>query len=149
MRLYSPDHCYSVTGLGATQGIPETAASFSSGGFSNLFSRPSYQDTAVTAYLDSIGTEYSGLYNSSGRAIPDIAALGLDLEIVLNAEGELVYGTSCASPIFASVIALLNDQLIAAGKSPLGFLNPFLYTTGAAALNDITSGMFSWFSYTV
>ena len=24
--------------------------------------------------------------------------------------------------------------------SPLGFLNPFLYSTGASALNDITSG---------
>jgi len=35
---------------------------------------------------------------------------------------------------------LLNDRLIAAGKSPLGFLNPFLYSTGASALNDITTG---------
>ena len=34
----------------------------------------------------------------------------------------------------------LNDRLIAAGKSPLGFLNPFLYSTGKSALNDITSG---------
>jgi len=35
---------------------------------------------------------------------------------------------------------LLNDRLIGAGKSVLGFLNPFLYSTGASALNDITTG---------
>ncbi|KAI0085907.1 peptidase S8/S53 domain-containing protein, partial [Irpex rosettiformis] len=48
-------------------------------------------------------------------------------------------GTSCSSPIFASVISLINDQLIAAGKSPLGFLNPFLYAN-PSAFNDVTSG---------
>ncbi|KZP04478.1 subtilisin-like protein, partial [Athelia psychrophila] len=48
-------------------------------------------------------------------------------------------GTSCATPIFASTIALLNDQLICAGKSPMGFLNPFLYAN-PKALHDITSG---------
>jgi tripeptidyl-peptidase-1 len=36
--------------------------------------------------------------------------------------------------------ALLNDQLLTAGKKPLGFLNPWLYSTAASALNDITSG---------
>ncbi|KAJ7799598.1 hypothetical protein B0H14DRAFT_2387965, partial [Mycena olivaceomarginata] len=51
-----------------------------------------------------------------------------------------VNGTSCASPIFASMIALINDRLIAAGKLVLGLLNPFLYTTGRAAFTDITSG---------
>lgn len=50
-----------------------------------------------------------------------------------------VNGTSCATPISASTFALLNDELIAAGKSLLGFLNPFLYAN-SAALNDITSG---------
>ena len=69
-----------------------------------------------------------------------MSAQGENVEIVVDQEGELVAGTSCSSPIFASVIALINDQLVAAGKSPLGFLNPFLYSTGASALNDITTG---------
>lgn len=51
-----------------------------------------------------------------------------------------MYGTSCSTPIFASIIALLNDELVAAGKSPLGFLNPWLYSTAASAFKDITSG---------
>lgn len=65
---------------------------------------------------------------------------GANVVIVVDNDIGTVDGTSCASPIFASVVALLNDQLIAAGKSPLGFLNPFLYSAGADALNDITSG---------
>ena len=40
----------------------------------------------------------------------------------------------------AGVISLLNDYLISRGKSPLGFLNPLIYSTGAIGFNDITSG---------
>ena len=47
--------------------------------------------------------------------------------------------TSCASPIIASLISLINDELIAAGKSPLMFLNPFVYAN-PTAFTDITSG---------
>lgn len=65
---------------------------------------------------------------------------GVNVVTALNNQFYTAFSTSCASPIFASVVALLNDQLISAGKSPLGFLNPFLYSTGAYALNDITSG---------
>ena len=41
---------------------PEVAADLSGGGFSNYFSRPDYQDTAVSAYLRRIGGMYSGQY---------------------------------------------------------------------------------------
>ena len=72
-----------------------------------------------------------------------LGAVGLEQlrePVVVDGRTEAVSGTSCASPTFASVVALLNDRLLAAGKSPLGFLNPFLYSTGSAALNDVTSG---------
>ena len=49
-------------------------------------------------------------------------------------------GTSASSPTFASVIALINDQLVAAGKPVLGFLNPWLYSTASSAFTDITIG---------
>ena len=129
-----------MTSVGATTGITETAADFSSGGFSNIFARPSYQSSAVSSYLSALGSTNSGKFNTSGRAFPDVAAQGENVEIAVSGEFGLVAGTSCSSPIFASVIALLNDELAAAGKSPLGFLNPFLYSTGASALNDVTSG---------
>ncbi|KAI0054617.1 family S53 protease [Artomyces pyxidatus] len=130
-----------MTSVGATQNVnPETAASFSSGGFSNYFGTPTYQSASKSAYLAKLGRTNSGRYNASGRGFPDVAALGVNVDIINQGALTRVDGTSCASPIFASVVALLNDKLIAAGKPPLGFLNPFLYSTGASALNAITSG---------
>ena len=51
-------------------------------------------------------------------------------------------GTSCASPTFSGVLALVVDKRLAAGKTSLGFLHPLIYKTlgPAGALNDITSG---------
>ena len=53
---------------------------------------------------------------------------------------ELIGGTSAASPTFAGIVALLNDARIAAGKPPLGFLNPLIYSQATHAFNDITIG---------
>jgi len=40
----------------------------------------------------------------------------------------------------SSVLALVNDALISSGKSPLGFLNPWLYSKGYQGFTDILSG---------
>ncbi|KAF9814365.1 hypothetical protein IEO21_05160 [Rhodonia placenta] len=136
-----PSGCPYVTSVGATQNTgPETAADFSSGGFSNVFGTPSFQSSDVSSYLSYLGTTNQGLYNASGRGFPDVSAQGVDFIIGYEGEFYTVSGTSCASPTFASVIGLVNDRLVAAGKSPLGWLNPFLYSTGKSALTDITSG---------
>ena len=103
---------------------------------------PDYQADAVSAFLTTLGGTNAGLFNASGRGFPDVSAVGENVEIVFQQEGGLVAGTSCSSPIFASVVSLLNDALVAAGKPRLGFLNPFLYSTGASALTDITAGAF-------
>lgn len=136
-----PASCPYVTTVGATTGIsPEVAADFSAGGFSNYFGQPSYQTTAVEGFLTALGATDGGLFNVSGRAYPDVSAQGENFEIVVGGERELVDGTSCSSPTFAGVVALLNDFRISIGKSPLGFLNPLIYTNLTAGLNDITSG---------
>lgn len=49
-------------------------------------------------------------------------------------------GTSAASPIVASVIALLNDARLREGKPALGFLNPLIYGYAYEGFTDITSG---------
>ncbi|KAJ7831014.1 family S53 protease-like protein [Mycena olivaceomarginata] len=134
-----PSDCPFVTSVGATAGITETAATFSSGGFSNYFNIPSYQASAVAAYLATIGTTNSGKFNRTGRGFPDVAAQGQNFEIVWDAQFGTVSGTSASAPTFASIIALLNDELIAAGKPPLGFLNPLLYSAPETS-TDITSG---------
>jgi tripeptidyl-peptidase-1 len=49
------------------------------------------------------------------------------------------YGTSASSPVFAGVVAKLNDLRLRAGRPALGFLNPFLYAN-PASFNDVVWG---------
>lgn len=76
-------------------------------------------------------------YNTSGRAYPDVAAQATNF--CVSPFGCAIAGTSCASPTFSGVVALLNDARIAAGKSTLGFLNPVIYQA-QSSFNDITTG---------
>ena len=93
----------------------------------------------MSAYLSALGSNDTGLYNVSGRAYPDVAAYGSQFEIYTGGALTIVSGTSCSTPTFAAVIALLNDELINAGKNVLGFLNPWLYAN-SGALNDVATG---------
>ncbi|KAI0328755.1 family S53 protease [Cubamyces sp. BRFM 1775] len=136
-----PSGCPFVTSVGGTTGIsPEAGAGFSSGGFSNIFERPDYQAGPVGEYLNFLGSQNLGKYNRNGRGYPDVALHAINSLISTQGVIGQVGGTSCATPVVASMIALLNDQRAARGSGPLGFLNPFLYTTGMPALTDITIG---------
>ncbi|CCL99220.1 uncharacterized protein FIBRA_01235 [Fibroporia radiculosa] len=136
-----PSTCPYITTVGATTIVDdETAVDFSGGGFSNYFPRPYYQDGAVAEYLIFLGDNNTGLYNASGRGYPDVAAYGVNFDIVIDTYTAEVSGTSCSAPTFASIIALLNDQLLAAHRPVLGFLNPLLYASGNEAFKDITTG---------
>ncbi|KAJ3302537.1 hypothetical protein HDV03_004904 [Kappamyces sp. JEL0829] len=135
-----PAGCPWVTAVGGTSGTgSETAGSLSTGGFSNYFGVPSYQSTATKSYVSSIGSQYSGQYNASGRGFPDVAAQCYSFAIVQGGSKSSVSGTSASAPSAAGIIALVNDKLLSAGKSTLGFLNPLLYAN-PSALNDIISG---------
>ncbi|KAL8789318.1 MAG: hypothetical protein Q9213_001241 [Squamulea squamosa] len=143
-----PATCPFITAVGGTQSIsPEIAWVDSSGGFSNYFQRPSYQASAVLNYLDNgIGKEtlayYTPFFNASGRAFPDVSAHSMmpDYEFYVNNIRTQGGGTSAAAPVFASIIALINDARLDKGLKPLGFLNPFLYGGGLSGLKDITLG---------
>ncbi|KAH9162473.1 peptidase S8/S53 domain-containing protein [Lactarius sanguifluus] len=136
-----PGTCPYVTVVGgAISSEPEVAAEFSGGGFSDYFQRPTYQEEAVSTFLQDLGNKYQDLYNASGRGFPDIAAQALGLPILLEGKVYGVGGTSVATPIVAGIISLLNDWLISTGQEPLGFLNPWLYRRGSQGLTDITEG---------
>ncbi|KAJ7491667.1 peptidase S8/S53 domain-containing protein [Mycena galericulata] len=106
----------------------------------SMLSRYRDQSTAVAAYLNTIGSTNSGRFNRSGRGFPDLSARATNFEIVWGEMG-VVGGTGGSSSTVAAIIALLNDELIAVGQPPLGFLNPLLYSAaGTAALNDIKTG---------
>jgi tripeptidyl-peptidase-1 len=137
-----PATCPWVTSVGATQNnSPEEAVYFSAGGFSDLWLRPAYQDVAVKSYLEKLGGRWTGLYNPRGRGFPDVSAQGVNYVVV--SQGQLrsdFNGTSASAPTFASIVALLNDARLRSNRPALGFLNPWLYSSGYTALNDVVLG---------
>ncbi|KAJ7881181.1 peptidase S8/S53 domain-containing protein [Mycena leptocephala] len=136
-----PASCPFVTAVGGTTRVnPEVAVSFSGGGFSRYFARPSYQNASVTPFLTALGTKFSGLYNATGRAYPDVSAAANGFQVVIGGRTSSVGGTSASSPTVAGVVALLNDFRISNGEPSLGFLNPLFYSTAKAGFNDIVSG---------
>ncbi|MCJ1309035.1 hypothetical protein MMC25_002690 [Agyrium rufum] len=143
-----PGTCPFITGVGGTVGYArESGWIGSGGGFSNYFPRPSYQDGAVSSYLALHISKAEKAYfapfaNFNNRGFPDVAALSVQpyYQVVVNNRTGGSGGTSAASPVFAAIIGLVNDARFAAGKGPLGFLNPMLYSTGFNALTDITTG---------
>ncbi|KAK7053665.1 family S53 protease-like protein [Favolaschia claudopus] len=140
-----PASCPWVTAVGGTEGgFPEVATNLTGGGFSNLFPRPWYQQEATETFLKTLPEDFPGQFNKSGRAYPDVSAQGGNLAFVFRGLSLATGGTSLSSPIFGSVIALINDRLVAAGKPVLGFLNPWIYAN-ADAFTDITVGHNSGF----
>lgn len=101
------------------------------GGVSTVFSLPSWQQNANVSKATNGG---------SGRGVPDVAgdaAPATGYSIQVDGESEVVGGTSAVAPLWAGLIALLNQKL---GK-PVGFLNPQIYPLlGSAAFRDITQG---------
>ena len=146
-----PSSCPYVTTVGATYQVGEEVAALDSrfnitftsgGGFSDMFHTPKYQKDAVSRYLAANNNfpQYEGFFNANGRAYPDVAAQGVNFSVVYDGKVIPIDGTSASAPAFAAVIALVNDALLAEGKSTMGFLNPWLYGGGHKAFTDITSG---------
>ena len=144
-----PDGCPYVTSVGATKNFNPEVVAFDSangfasgGGFSNYFARPTYQNdnSVVKNYISSLGGEFDGLYNKAGRGYPDIAAQGQRFVTIWNGTIVILDGTSASTPTASAILSLVNDALLAAGKPALGFLNPWLYSTGYSSFSDITSG---------
>ncbi|KAF1777160.1 Sedolisin domain [Phytophthora cactorum] len=116
----------------------------SGGGFSNIYAIPEYQRTAVERYLTTRNIPTTpGFFNASGRAYPDVAALGAGFLVYMNGRLTSVSGTSASTPVFGAMVTLWNDMRLNAGKSPLGFINPLLYylaETNPSAFNDVVIG---------
>ena len=101
------------------------------GGVSNVFPIPAYQQSA--------GVPANPQTNFAGRGVPDVsgdADPSTGYEIVVDGQNGVVGGTSAVAPLWAGLIALINQKL---GRS-VGFVNPVLYALTAPAFNDITSG---------
>jgi kumamolisin len=104
----------------------------SGGGVSDTFALPAYQAGAnVPVSVNPAHFKGRGVPDISGDADP---ATGYQIHV--DGQDAVFGGTSAVAPLWAALIALINEQL---GK-PVGFLNPTLYANGASGLHDITSG---------
>ncbi|MFY9919523.1 MAG: S53 family peptidase [Mycobacterium sp.] len=96
-----------------------------SGGVSNLFARPAWQEKLTT-----------DRDTGRRRLSPDVAAVGDPLTGVRFIFGQNEYvgaGTSQAAPIWAALTVLMNQYLKANGGRQLGNLNPLLYRVAAGS----------------
>jgi kumamolisin len=101
------------------------------GGVSNAFALPSYQ--ASTGVPQQPQTKFTG------RGVPDVAGNAdptTGYQVRVDGQDTVVGGTSAVAPLWAALIALLNQQL----GSPVGFLNPKLYSMVQSSFRDITTG---------
>ena len=109
----------------------------SSGGFSDFYSIPSWQQ-AVSMATNQGSTAF--------RNFPDIALTADNIYTVSdNGQVSNSAGTSAASPLWAGVAALANELAANTGKPPIGYINPVLYQLGQGNLytllfHDVTSG---------
>jgi kumamolisin len=101
------------------------------GGVSSIFAKPDYQKGA------NVPAPTNG---SGGRGVPDVSG-GADprtgYQIQVDGESEVVGGTSAVAPLWAGLVALLNQKL----GQPVGFINPKLYAGASTGITrDITKG---------
>jgi uncharacterized protein (TIGR03437 family) len=100
----------------------------SGGGLSVVYPQPTWQ----------VGP---GLLNWGWRGLPDVSlsAAGHDpYTVVINGQAQFMEGTSASTPVFAGMIALLNQHEASNGQ---GNINPNLYRLAQTnVFHDITTG---------
>jgi kumamolisin len=102
------------------------------GGVSDVFPLPAWQSG-----FDVPAPTVQG----GGRGVPDVsgdADPNTGYNILVDGENAVIGGTSAVAPLWAGLVALINQQL---GKS-IGYLNPLIYAQAveAAGFHDITQG---------
>src|SRR5438477_4315724 len=103
------------------------------GGVSRVFPRPSYQ-SKLRIPKSPQGT--------SGRGVPDVAGDAdpfTGYQVRVGGQNTVIGGTSAVAPLWAGLIACINQRLISQGKKPAGFINPFLYNS-PRLFHDIVQG---------
>ena len=114
----------------------------SSGGVSSYYSIPSWQTNVNMAARGGSNTN---------RNFPDVALTADDVFVI--ADGGVGYtgvgGTSCASPLWAGFMSLVNQQAALKGRASIGFLNPEIYRIAGGndytnCFHDTTTGNNTW-----
>jgi pro-kumamolisin-like protein/Big-like domain-containing protein len=153
-KSYIPELAWNDTASGTGPGTGQQLAS-TGGGVSIFYPKPAWQTGP-------------GTYDSKNRSVPDVAmpaspfhdgyifctnvggatyqgscASGIDTAV---ANGSVVGGTSVACPVFAGIVALLNQSQKNAPPAGLGNINPTLYALSQSmptAFHDVPAGNYS------
>lgn len=101
------------------------------GGVSNFFALPAYQAKANVPKLA----------GRTGRGVPDVAGVAdpqTGYRVRVDGQDMVIGGTSAVAPLWAGLIALMNQRL----GTPVGYLNPQVYgpLVGKGVFNDIVGG---------
>jgi len=108
-----------------------TGGGATGGGVSQVFPLPAWQQNAGVPQAPN---------NTQGRGVPDVAGdadPNSGYQIVVDGQSGVVGGTSAVAPLWAGLIACMNQQRAQA----VGYLNPLLYTPAVTAtFHDITVG---------
>jgi kumamolisin len=103
------------------------------GGVSNVFQLPTYQSAA------NVPPSPGGQAN---RGVPDVAGNAdpvTGYQVRASGQDGVIGGTSAVAPLWAGLIACINQRLAGLGKPPAGFVNPALYAA-PGCLHDIVDG---------
>lgn len=109
----------------------------SSGGISTYYGLPTFQQG-----ISMVANHGS----TTKRNIPDVALTADNVYVTFdNGSSGSFGGTSCAAPLWAGFTALVNQQTASSGSSPVGFINPTIYTISkgssyASDFHDVTTG---------
>ena len=91
----------------------------SGGGISTTYAIPTWQTNIVM-------TANHG--STTHRNLPDVALTADNVFVIYSGGSSGPFGgTSCASPLWAGFMALVNQQAVANAKPTLGFINPTIY----------------------
>jgi subtilase family serine protease len=118
----------------------------SSGGVSSFYTIPNWQ-TSVSNLAGRGGS-------TSFRNIPDVAMTADNIYVISGGHGagsDGNGGTSCAAPLWAGFLALVNQQAAANGNaSGVGLVNSALYAAAGSSystcFHDVTTGNNTWSS---
>jgi kumamolisin len=103
------------------------------GGVSNVEPKPSYQNGANVP-LSPIQFAGRGVPDVSGDADPRTG-----YKVFIDGAAEVIGGTSAVAPLYAGLVALINQARAIGGLPPAGFINDDLYAA-ISTCRDITSG---------
>jgi kumamolisin len=113
----------------------DSPSSATGGGVSAVFPVPDYQSNA------NIKPASVNPPHRTGRGVPDVAGVAdpvTGYNIWVDGHWYVIGGTSGVAPLWAALLALINEQL----GAPVGFVNALIYSQGetGGGFNDIVNG---------